>query len=280
MVAKTFIVSNFLFFDCIKSKPIVLSNIIATFFLSNSLLEIVPASTLARRNLSNHQPLCKPSFSNHLVHPPENTPNSAAKCMNSPQQRRKNTGTSLEWSSDPNPATSDDPCILGGHLMFITKEGKITSFDYFANSIPPYGVQYLAPLGPEYDVESILFDGPFDIRQYRHWVLNCKIAMIRLRKGKTNVDSLHFLNGFCRTLYPYLLQIQLSELQSSPKMQIGSVSGCQTHLVVKSLCVPCYAGKDITRANSVVPLLRALVGNMPPNLKIVDVKLSKNDRVV
>lgn len=167
--------------------------------------------------------------------------------------------------------------MLEGHLFFLTSTGRITSFDDQAKSNPPYAIQYLAPSGPEYDINAILFEEPFDIQQYSTWSLQCTFVIILLWKGKAFTNPLQFLNGFCDTLYPYLVRIRFSESQIIPKMQLGSVRDCQSHLVVKSLCVPCHADADATRPDSILALLRMLVENLPVELESVEVALGRSN---
>ena len=70
--------------------------------------------------------------------------------------------------------------MLEGHIFFLTSTGRITSFDDQAKSNPPYAIQYLAPPGPEYDINAILFEEPFDIQQYSTWSLQCTFVIILL----------------------------------------------------------------------------------------------------
>lgn len=70
--------------------------------------------------------------------------------------------------------------MLEGHLLFLTNKGEITSCNELAKWNPPFAIQYLAPSGPEYDVNAILFENPFDIKLYSNWTLQCTLVVIFL----------------------------------------------------------------------------------------------------
>ena len=181
MVAKSFIISNFLLFDCIKDKPVPLSNKIASFFLSNSKFEIIPVSRLAQSNLPKHPSFTRLNRPARLLQPPAARPNNLANPIHPP---RRNPAIRNPFQEQrrihDSKITSNELPMLEGHLLFLTNTGEITSFNEHAQSNPPFAIQYLAPSGPEYDVNAILFENPFDIQHYSSWSLQCTFVVIIL----------------------------------------------------------------------------------------------------
>ena len=181
MVAKSFIISNFLLFDCIKDKPVPLSNKIALFFPSNSKFEIVPVSRLSQRNLLGRLSFTRLNRPARLLHPPAARPNNPANPIHPPRRNPAIRNPAQEQRINHDSIiTSNELPMLEGHLLFLTNTGEITSFNELAKSNPPFAIQYLAPSGPEYDVGAILFENPFDIQHYSNWSLQCTWVVIFL----------------------------------------------------------------------------------------------------
>lgn len=168
-------------FDCIKDKPVPLSNKIALFFLSNSKFEIVPVSRLSQRNLPGHPSFTRLNRPARLLQHPAALPNNGANPIHPPRRNPAIRNPAQERRINHNSIiTSNEVPMLEGHLLFLTNTGEITSFNELAKSNPPFAIQYLAPSGPEYDVNAILFEDPFDIQRYSNWSLQSTLVVIFL----------------------------------------------------------------------------------------------------